>query len=108
MENAPINVYFDNDNENMDPNGFDHVPAKGVKRAKFEDDIGGDNGAIRPQMGNNTFVKNDEFDVFGFFVASEMRNLKTVQCRQELKHAFTKCLLEVAEKDAVLAVKRDE
>lgn len=85
--------HFDDEYENIDPNEFDQnesVPAKsqmndptGAKRAKLMDEL-----------------TNDEFTLFGFFVANELRNLKTAHFRGELKRAIQKCLFEVAEKEA--------
>lgn len=101
---------------------------KGTKRAKFmdgtsEDSSNGDgiesaNGTTRRNFNEGhgsgddcsqiDFMANDEFTIFGFFVANELRNLKTDHFRGELKRAIQKSLFEVAEKEAAAsAVKRN-
>lgn len=56
------------------------------------------------QMGAKSQMPKDEFVVFGDFIATELRNMKTDEFRRKLKHAVQKCLLDmVAEEDAALA-----
>lgn len=40
-------------------------------------------------------AQKDEFNVFGDFVATELRNMKTDQMRCEFKRGIQKCWLEV-------------
>lgn len=60
------------------------------------------------QASGSVDVIKDEHTVFIEFVAHELRNLKTDQCRGELKRAIQKCILELAEKDEAIAAKQNE
>lgn len=55
------------------------------------------------QICNKNCLAQDEFIVFGNFIATELRNMKTDESRRKLKRAIQKCLLERAvEEDANL------
>lgn len=46
--------------------------------------------------------EEDQYDVFGKYIASEMRNLSTEYLRKKLKRKFQQVLLEINEEDEVL------
>lgn len=53
-------------------------------------------------------LTKDEFIIFGNFIATELRNLKTEQFRRKLKLIFQKSLLEVMEEEETMLAKRDK
>lgn len=44
--------------------------------------------------------KKDKFDIFGMFVASEMRNLKNQSLQRKLKRKILECVLEMEDEDS--------
>lgn len=44
--------------------------------------------------------KKDKFDIFGMFVASEMRNLKKQSLQRKLKRKILECVLEMEDEDS--------
>lgn len=46
------------------------------------------------------FNKMDKFDIFGLFVASEMRNLKNQAMQKKLKRKILECVLEISDQDS--------
>lgn len=44
--------------------------------------------------------KMDKFDIFGLFVASEMRNLKNQSLQKKLKRKILECVLEMSDQDS--------
>lgn len=56
------------------------------------------------QICNKNCLTKDEFIIFGNFIATKLRNMKTDEFRRKLKQAVQKCLLDLAvEEDATLA-----
>lgn len=45
-------------------------------------------------------TKSDKFDIFGMFVASEMRNMKTLTLQRKLKKKILECILEINDLDS--------
>lgn len=61
----------------------------------------------RPIFGISSIVNDDEHTVFGNFIATELRNMKTDQFRRKLKRALQKCLLDVTEEEHMAFFKFD-
>lgn len=45
-------------------------------------------------------LKMDKFEIFGLFVASEMRNLKNQTSQNKLKRKILECVLEMSDQDS--------
>lgn len=65
-----------------------------------------DGNDCSPVCTKNCLTK-DEFIIFGNFVASELRNMKTERFRRKLKLIFQKSLLEMIEEEEAMLARRD-
>lgn len=120
LKDEDVSECFNGDYENLDPNTFDqteliptksgmvnfgkaHARPNGIKRAKITHTI--DDNSMVQASGE---VMKDDHSVFGEFVASELRDMKSDECRREVKRAIQQCLLDGTGRDAAIAAKRDE
>lgn len=60
------------------------------------------------RMDNKDEVAKDEVTIFGEFIVSELRNLKTEQFRRKFKLMVQKSLVEVMEEEEAMLANRDE
>lgn len=65
-----------------------------------------DNDGERGMFNEDGFTK-DEHAIFGDFIASELRNMKTDHFRRKLRRIVQKCILDVVEEEDTICAKRD-
>lgn len=108
---------------------FDSVHSVGGKRAKFthlsiydstdymndssqalsdSNEIDAPHASGTMQIDEKDGVAKDELTIFGEFIVSELRNLKTEQFRRKFKIIVQKSLVDVMEEEEAMLAKRDE